>query len=75
MSISLTEIVTQLAQHGSYRHASDIANKIYHRDGKDIFIPETVKARCIRMGNAASSYYQSLSASSCENGTNVVNGL
>ena len=59
MSISLTEIITQLALHGSYRHASGIANKIYHRDGEDLFIPETVKARCIRMGNAASSCYMS----------------
>lgn len=67
MSISLTEIVTQLALHGSYRHASDIANKIYHRDGKDIFIPETVKARCIRMGNAASSCYMSEACEVLEN--------
>ena len=59
MSISLTEIVTQLALHGSYRHACDIANKIYHREGGHLFIPETVKARCIRLGNAASSCYMS----------------
>ena len=67
VSISLTEIITQLALHGSYHHASDIANKIYHRDGKDIFIPETVKARCIRMGNTASSSYMSEACEVLEN--------
>ena len=67
MSISLTEIVTQLALHGSYRHASDIANRIYHREGGSLFIPETLKARCIRMGNAASSDYMSEACEVLEN--------
>lgn len=57
MSISLTEIVTQLALDTSYRGAAELANKIYHRTYSDSFIAETIKARCIRIGTAILSDY------------------
>lgn len=59
VSISMTEVTTLLALDVSYRHASNIANRVYHRDGDDLFIPETLKARQIKMGKAASSDYMS----------------
>ena len=58
-SISLAEVVTLLALGENYRPACDIANRVYHRNGGDLFIPETLKARMIRMGNAVSSDYMS----------------
>lgn len=57
MSISFTEIVTQLALDTSYRGAAELANKIYHRTDSDSFIAETIKARCIRIGTAILSDY------------------
>ena len=59
VSISMAEVTTLLTLDESYRRASKIANRVYHRDGEDHFIPETLKARQIRMGDAVSSAYMS----------------
>lgn len=59
VSISMAEVTTLLTLDESYRRASNIANRVYHRDGEDLFIPETLKARQIKMGDAVSSDYMS----------------
>ena len=66
VSISMTEVTTLLTLDKSYRHSCNIANRVYHRDGEDCFIPETLKARQIRMGDAVSSDYMSEACSVLE---------
>ncbi len=66
VSISMAEVTTLLTLDKSYRHSCNIANRVYHRDGEDLFIPETLKARQIRMGDAVSSDYMSEACSVLE---------
>lgn len=58
VSISLEEVVAQVALTESYRGTAAFINRAYHRRGDNALVPETIKARCIRLGKEITSAYE-----------------